>query len=329
MRNRTLVSPQSTATQPTLDAIRSPWAIVAEPIDHASDPSRPTPPLLCVCDMDGTLLRSDATLSTFARDGLNQLISAGVGVTVASGRSLQAMRALLAGVRLSWPVIGLNGALISDLPTGRHLHVRALGSPTARAAISLLDAAGASPVLTTWDGTRDRVQYASAMNAASDWWIAEKREYGDPRLQQLRPSETLDAIAAREDVVLITGFVPDPAAEPLIAQLRGQLAGAAIVHAGQHIYCTGWTEFQIQHPEADKGHALPTLLELVGGRHPTTIACGDHLNDLGMFAVADESVAPSNAHEAVLATATATVAPNDEDGVIHWLLERVGLAQPA
>ena len=57
----------------------------------------PAVPLVCVCDLDGTLLRSDATLSGFARDGLNRLIDAGVHVTVASGRSLQAMRALLDG----------------------------------------------------------------------------------------------------------------------------------------------------------------------------------------------------------------------------------------
>lgn len=33
---------------------------------------------LYVCDLDGTLLRSDATLSEFAREGLNELIDAGV-----------------------------------------------------------------------------------------------------------------------------------------------------------------------------------------------------------------------------------------------------------
>jgi hypothetical protein len=55
------------------------------------------------------------------------------------------------------------------------------------------------------------------------------------------------------------------------------------------------------------------------------IACGDHLNDLGMFAAADETIAPANAHRSVLAAATTTVASNDDDGVIRWLLERAGL----
>ena len=71
---------------------------------------------MCVCDLDGTLLRSDATLSPFAREGLNRLIKLGIPMTVASGRSLQGMRALLGGVRLGLPVIGLNGALIPTCP---------------------------------------------------------------------------------------------------------------------------------------------------------------------------------------------------------------------
>ena len=60
---------------------------------------------LYICDLDGTLLRSDATLSEFARDGLNRLIDAGVYLTVASARGTAGMRALLDGVRLQIPVV--------------------------------------------------------------------------------------------------------------------------------------------------------------------------------------------------------------------------------
>ena len=280
--------------------------------------------LVCVCDLDGTVLRSDATLSRCARDGLNRLISAGMGVTIASGRSLQAMRALLGDVELGLPVIGLNGALISELSSGRHLLIRALGSGTARSVVAMLTAYDASPLLTTWDGKQDRVHYVEAMNSASDWWVAEKRAYGDPRLLH---SKNLEVVAGEEEVVLITGFVPNESAKQVVGELRTSLAGEAIVHAGEHIYCAGWTELQIQHPLADKGHAIPHVLELCGLRDATVLACGDHLNDLGMFAAAAESIAPANAHSSVLAAATATVATNDEDGVIHWLLSRAGLTQ--
>jgi Cof subfamily protein (haloacid dehalogenase superfamily) len=296
--------------------------IDAQRIEATRHVAGPVGQLVCVCDLDGTVLGPDATLSKFARDGLNRLIAAGVAVTIASGRSLQAMRALLGGVELGLPVIGLNGALISDLASGTHLLIRALGSATAREVVAMLTACDASPVLTTWDGVQDRVHYEEAMNAASEWWVAEKRAYGDPRL---RHSTSLEAVAGDEEVVLITGFVPNESAERVVGELRTRLAGAAVVHAGEHIYCTGWTELQIQHPLADKGHAIPHLLELSGLRDATVLACGDHLNDLGMFAAAHETIAPANAHRSVLAAATASVAANDEDGVIHWLLSRAGL----
>ena len=290
--------------------------------------SEATPPvaetvgqLVCVCDLDGTVLRSDATLSSCARDGLNRLISAGMGVTIASGRSLQAMRALLGGAELELPVIGLNGALISELSSGRHLLIRALGSGTARSVVAMLTAYDASPLLTTWNGQQDRVHYVEAMNSASDWWVAEKRAYGDPRLLQ---SKNLEVVAGEEEVVLITGFVPNESAKQVVGELRTSLAGEAIVHAGEHIYCAGWTELQIQHPLADKGHAYRTSSSSAAfvtrpfspvETTSTTSGCSQRpLNPLR----------PPTAHSSVLAAATATVATNDEDGVIHWLLSRAG-----
>ena len=69
----------------------------------------------------------------------------------------------MSGVTLGLPVIGLNGALISDLRSGQHLLIRPLGSSPARASIAMLCAHGASPVVTGWDagvpqmmGTRTR-----------------------------------------------------------------------------------------------------------------------------------------------------------------------------
>lgn len=74
-----------------------------------------------VCDLDGTLLRSDGTLSAFSRQGLNRLLDAGIGLTVASARGTPGMRSLLAGVAIRLPVIELNGAFVSELESGRHL----------------------------------------------------------------------------------------------------------------------------------------------------------------------------------------------------------------
>jgi hydroxymethylpyrimidine pyrophosphatase-like HAD family hydrolase len=44
-----------------------------------------------------------------------------------------------------------------------------------------------------------------------------------------------------------------------------------------------------------------------------------------MFALADESYAPSNARDAVKAAATAVIGHHDEDGISQFLRERFSL----
>lgn len=51
------------------------------------------------------------------------------------------------------------------------------------------------------------------------------------------------------------------------------------------------------------------------------VAFGDNLNDLPLFAAADESYAVSNAHERVRATATGVIASNAENAVVRFLQE--------
>lgn len=109
---------------------------------------------LYICDLDGTLLRSDATLSDFARDGINELIEAGVCLTVASARGTAGMRALLDGVRLQLPVIELNGAFVSDMHSGRHVASNILSEQDACAALGVILATGMDPVVSTWGSPR-------------------------------------------------------------------------------------------------------------------------------------------------------------------------------
>ncbi|MFE9018917.1 HAD family hydrolase [Streptomyces sp. NPDC007808] len=273
---------------------------------------------LHVFDLDGTLLRSDATLSAYARDGLNALLDAGTRLTVASARSAVAMRGLLAGVRLTLPVIELNGAFLTDLASGRHLAHRTLDEAAAATALDALAHLAAEPVLTTWDGTADRVLHGPCGNPALAWYVEEKRAYGDPRLTAC--ADPRAAVAGTHTAAVIT-FVPDEEAKAAVTVLEEALGGTAGVLAAANRYVPGWTEIQVAHPQAEKGHAVGLLRRSTGlGRLPLTVY-GDHLNDLPMFDVADRTVAPANAHPAVRARATAVTATNDEDGIVRHLLD--------
>jgi 5-amino-6-(5-phospho-D-ribitylamino)uracil phosphatase len=101
------------------------------------------------------------------------------------------------------------------------------------------------------------------------------------------------------------------------------------VHSQSNTYCPGWTEILIQHRAAEKGAAIPALLGACDADDASIVACGDNLNDLGMFAVATRSIAPANAHPEVQRRATAVVGSNDEDGIVRFLLDHHGLLYEA
>lgn len=276
-----------------------------------------------VCDLDGTLLRSNGTLSTFSKDGLNRLLEAGVELTVASARGTPGMRSLLSGVGIRLPVIELNGAFVSEIDSGHHLVSNVLAKAESCAAVEITLEAGNDPVITTWDGSRDGVHFGTRTNESTAWYVEEKRRYRDPRLA---PCEDLLGVAREEDVAQITTFALDEDAVALAERLRLAVGEGAIVHSAANFYWPGWTEITIQHKDAVKGAAIPALLAACGRPGVDVVVCGDHLNDLSMFAVAAHSIAPANAHPEILECATEVVGTNDEDGIVRYLLGRHGLA---
>jgi hydroxymethylpyrimidine pyrophosphatase-like HAD family hydrolase len=272
-----------------------------------------------ICDLDGTLLGPDARLSAFAKDGLNSLLGAGVQLTVATSRRTLSIRDRLAGVRIRLPVIEVNGAFVSELDSGRRLDARLLGVGAAATTVAAMVEAGADPVVSAWDGVRDRVYCAPTLNAGSNWFAEGKRSYGTEIV------EGGDLTAIPDGVAAITGFVPDPEGEPLAEHLSMLLGDAASVYGATNFYVPGWTEVQVQDRLAEKGAAIEPLLAAAGLEGSRVIACGDHLNDVGLLEVADLAIAPANAHPRILELADEIVGSNRDDGVVRRLLELPGL----
>jgi len=278
------------------------------------------PAEVVICDLDGTLLGPDGRLSAFAREGLNELLDSGVRLTVATSRRTLSIRDRLAGVRIGLPVIEVNGAFVSELASGRRLRAKLLAPEAVAAAVRVMAEVGADPVVSAWDGARDRVYCSPVLNAGSNWFAEGKRRYGTEIV------ETDDLASIADGVAAITGFVPDPDGEALALRLSTLLGDAASVYGATNFYVPGWTEVQVQDRLAEKGAAIEPLLAAAGLEGSRVLACGDHLNDVGLFEAADIAVAPANAHPRILALADVVVGPNIEDGVVRHLLERHGLS---
>lgn len=76
---------------------------------------------LFVSDLDGTLLRSDATISSYTADVINQLTQRGILFSYATARSFVTARKITEGLNAKIPVIVYNGAFIIDNATGEIL----------------------------------------------------------------------------------------------------------------------------------------------------------------------------------------------------------------
>jgi len=277
---------------------------------------------LFVSDLDGTLLGPDARLSEYSRDTLRSLIACGLLFTVATARTAPSIRALLGDLALPLPVIQQNGALVSDLATGRHLMIHALASDLAAEVMAAIDRHGLCAFVATSHHDDDHLYYAELPNPAMTWYRDEKLAFGDPRL---RPVADL-RVALAEQVVGVTLLAERAAVAALAAELRATHGDALQLHLFENIYNPGWWELSVHDREATKSTAIGKLRRALDLASRRLIVFGDGINDLDMFRGADHAVAVENAVPELLAIAGELAARNDQDGVVRWIAAAVAVA---
>jgi HAD superfamily hydrolase (TIGR01484 family) len=268
-----------------------------------------------VSDLDGTLLDTDANLSAYTFKSLEWLLGEGLLFTVATARSIGAVKALLGTLPLPLPVIELNGAGLSDLATGRHFVLHTLPAETAHGVLEFLENRGFSPFIASFDGRLDRLSWSSLINDGAAWYLGEKQRLGDARL---RPVECNSEVL-KESVVGFTTFGRKTELVDLTSELNERFFGLLQAQAIPNHYIPGWWELNINHIEARKDKAVVRLLHDYCPPNSKLTVFGDNLNDLEMFGVADRSIAVSNAIADALHVADLTIGSNHEDGVVKFL----------
>jgi len=275
-----------------------------------------------VSDLDGTLLNNAANVSAHTASRLRHMLENGLQFTVATARSIGAVRALLGALPLPLPVIELNGAGLSDLATGKHLVLHTLSAETAAAVLEVLERRGFSPFVASFDGELDRLSWSSLINEGAEWYLGEKKRLNDARLRPVKcNSEVLT-----ESVVGFTTFGREAELLALTADLNEAFEGNIQAQAIPNHYIPGWWELNINHPEARKDKAVLRLLKDFCAPGSVLTVIGDNLNDLEMFRVADRSVAVANAVPEALDIADIVIESNEGDGVVRFLDTELSLA---
>lgn len=266
---------------------------------------------LFASDLDGTLVRSDGTISAASRAALKRAADAGLLVVFVTGRPPRWLDEIGDETGHTGLAVAANGAVLYDLHSETVLRERLL-TPELLATLTA-DLRAAFPAV------RFGVEYGTAFGYEPgyrhDWEINPDRDHrGNPLPVPL--VAPLDRITAAPAVKLL--------AKDLGADPDCFLAAAAAVAGDRATVTTSSRHglLEIAAPGVTKATGLAELASTHGIDSAEVVAVGDMPNDVAMLLWAGRAYAVANAHPSVLAVADDVLPSNDDDGVAV-LIERL------
>jgi len=257
---------------------------------------------LIATDLDGTLLRSDDSVSARTRDALAAVSAAGAAHIVVTGRAVPWTRHVLDDLGYRGLAVCGQGAQVYDAAAHRLLTSVTLDRRLAGLALAKIEAeTGPLYLAASRDGLDGDVLVgpgyalvgalpATPFTDASDLWAA-----------------PLNKIYIQHPTL----------SDDELAQVAEQVAGGfvSVTMAGQGVV-------ELLPLGLSKATGLSLAARRLGVKAAGTLAFGDMPNDIPMFSWAGHGVAMANAHEELKAVADEVTSSNDEDG-IAVVLERL------
>jgi Cof subfamily protein (haloacid dehalogenase superfamily) len=260
-------------------------------------------PRVIATDLDGTIVRSDGTISNRTVDALARVERAGSMLVMVTGRPPRWMKDIAAAVDHHGVAICANGAVVYDLHTETVLQTREIQPDVIAETVGRLR--GISPEL------QFAVEHPSGFYFENRYilgrWDAE--DFGGVAVGA-------EELVSRPGTKLLA-FHPD--ADPDTLSEKAVQAVGDIVTV---THSSGRGLLEMSALGVTKASALAALCTEHGLVSDDVTAFGDMPNDLPMLTWAGTSYAVGNAHPLVLAAVTHKTSRNDDDGVAE-VLERL------
>jgi Cof subfamily protein (haloacid dehalogenase superfamily) len=251
---------------------------------------------LVATDMDGTLLRSDGTISARTLAAIRDAHQAGITVVAATGRGWRSAVPLLAPAPEITTAVCSNGALVRDIVGGADTDIFAFPAATVEvlvdAVVSTVPDAGLAWELATGAFGFDRVYAGMRPDVARHYPDHEgaRPPVGDPMLKLLVIHPQLDEAALLS--------ILEPVVPPDVLATYSGIDTVEITGAGVH-----------------KAAALAVVCGRLGIDAADVVAFGDNRNDSEMLRWAGRGVAMGNAVPVAVEAADEQTAHHMDDGV--------------
>ncbi len=255
-------------------------------------------PRLVALDLDGTLLRSDGTVSDRSVASLRLAEQCGAQVVLVTGRPPRFVVPLAARIGGHETAICANGGLVWDLSAQVPIAVNAIDPYLVRAVAGRIRAAVPD--------VRFALEQVRGISREPGWPTL------DPRHDDGARTGPLEQIADAPVVKLLIrgprGIDADQFRDAVRGAVGNRLELTWSVPAGVPL-------LEASAPGVDKAGALARLADSMGMVAADVIAFGDMPNDVSMLRWAGTGVAMGNAHPELIAVADRVSSSNDADGV--------------
>lgn len=255
---------------------------------------------LIATDLDDTLLDASAGLTARTQRALDAAMALGCGITLSSGRMMEATLPFARKIGVNAPMLLYNGAMIYDHNTDETLYAPRIAYETALGIVKLVEAEGYYIQLYPGVG-----YYCSEI---IDYTRAYARQINVPATPVHMPmAQWLEGHPSDMQKMLIID-TPE-GADRIQAVLREAFPhGACYLKSKAHY-------LEIAPEGVDKGQSLRFLAEHLGLTPDEVMAFGDGQNDVPMLEYAGAGYAMANACPQALACTPRVAPPNTEDGV--------------
>jgi Cof subfamily protein (haloacid dehalogenase superfamily) len=256
---------------------------------------------LLATDIDGTMLRSDGTLSPRVEAALHAAVAAGVEVVPATGRPYHVARDVIEWLNIREYWIFANGAITRHLDRGELVRGFWMDPTLAQGLIVELrqDLPGAGFAVEL----EDEVVFEPGF------------ELVVPNVPSNPPVEdVLDHFRGRVQKVLV--FVPGLDIDTLFTRVQAAVGDEAVPTY------SGLPFIEVSGRLVTKAVALELLCQDLGVDRSEVVSVGDNHNDISMLEWAGRSFAMGNASQDALTVAGEVLPTSDDDG-LAVLVERL------
>jgi Cof subfamily protein (haloacid dehalogenase superfamily) len=263
--------------------------------------TRPGLPKLIATDLDGTLVRSDDTVSAFTHSVLDRVRAAGIRIVGATGRGPRLTELTRNDIRAADFLVLAQGGWVIDQAEGQLLRSATVSGAAIASSLAALEAEM---------GPLSVMVEALAQDNSPLWG-----DY-DPTWRYpvtVEPRTRAECLSGEVIKAFVRSFEHD--VDDLLAAAE-RLVPPGVASVTQ----AGLNYVEICPPGVDKASGLAVVAEAVGVDPADVLVFGDMPNDLPMFGWAGWSrVAVANAHPSLLAVADEVTLSNDRDGVAVYL----------